>query len=161
INAEGIFGTQFREQQTIESDITATSELGAEFSGVVELNTPGVDPSSGIVELPENLTDSSNKIASGCDAQTGNSFVATGRGGIPENPNQYLYSNQTWSDIRDLYISPKKNNHTAENIQKLDKPTIVEATGFRSNQNGDIELVASQNISLMNKQVSGCNRIDT
>ncbi|MEL6461346.1 MAG: hypothetical protein AAFQ91_24465 [Cyanobacteria bacterium J06621_15] len=72
-----------------------------------------------------------------------------------------MYSNQTWSDIRDLYISPKKNNHTAENIQKLDKPTIVEATGFRSNQNGDIELVASQNISLMNKQVSGCNRIDT
>ncbi len=50
INAQGIFGTQFRDNLTSQSDITATSELGAEFSGVVELNTPGIDPSAGIIE---------------------------------------------------------------------------------------------------------------
>ncbi|MEM6401506.1 MAG: filamentous hemagglutinin N-terminal domain-containing protein, partial [Cyanobacteria bacterium P01_D01_bin.116] len=161
INAEGIFGTQFRESLTPESDITATSELGVEFNGVVKLNTPGIDPSSGIVELPENLTDSSNQIAAGCNAQTGNSFVATGRGGIPENPNQYLYSNQTWSDIRDLYISPKKNNHTAENIQQPDKTTIIEATGFIRNKNGEIEFVASENRPVSINQTSECSGMNT
>jgi len=35
ITAEGIFGTEFREENTSESDITATSDLGAEFSGTV------------------------------------------------------------------------------------------------------------------------------
>ncbi|MGL5135833.1 MAG: filamentous hemagglutinin N-terminal domain-containing protein, partial [Planktothrix sp.] len=46
INAQGVFGTQFREFQTPNSDITATSELGAEFSGAVEISSPEVDPSA-------------------------------------------------------------------------------------------------------------------
>ncbi len=35
IRANGIFGTQFRNRQTPQSDITATSALGPEFSGIV------------------------------------------------------------------------------------------------------------------------------
>ena len=51
ITARGLFGLEFREAQTPESDITATSNLGASFSGEVILNTPEVDPTSGITEL--------------------------------------------------------------------------------------------------------------
>jgi len=36
---------RIRNQDTPESDITATSALGLEFSGTVEINTPDVDPS--------------------------------------------------------------------------------------------------------------------
>ena len=155
INAEGIFGTQFREQQTVESDITATSELGAEFSGVVELNTPGVDPSSGITELPENLTDSSNQIAAGCSNQSGNSFVATGRGGIPQNPKERFNVNPSWSDIRDLSAYRKGNNSEFTNISN--QPAIEEATGFIRNSLGEIELVAFQNKPFNTKPVLDCS----
>ncbi|OLT62610.1 beta strand repeat-containing protein [Moorena bouillonii] len=46
INALGIFGTEFREQQTPDSDITASSQLGASFSGTVEINAPYSDPTN-------------------------------------------------------------------------------------------------------------------
>jgi len=42
---------RIRNQDTPESDITATSALGLEFSGTVEINTPDVDPSR-VVDLP-------------------------------------------------------------------------------------------------------------
>ncbi|MDY6902594.1 MAG: S-layer family protein, partial [Cyanobacteriota bacterium] len=158
INAEGIFGTQFREQQTIESDITATSELGAEFSGVVELNTPGIDPSSGIVELPTDVTDSSNQIAAGCSSNGDSSFVATGRGGIPHNPNQQIDVNKTWSDIRDLSAYRKRKNNI-QTTQISNQPAIVEATGFLRNKKGEIELVAIQNKPFKNNQIPNCSGI--
>ncbi|AFY54830.1 filamentous hemagglutinin family N-terminal domain protein [Rivularia sp. PCC 7116] len=145
INAYGIFGTQFRENLTLESDITASSQLGAEFSGIVELNTPGIDPSSGIAELPTDVIDSDNQIAAGCSSNAGSSFVATGRGGIPQNPNEQVDSSPSWSDIRDLSAYRQRNNNTVENTQKLDKTPIVEATSFIRNQDGEIELIASQN----------------
>ena len=96
INAQGIFGTQQREEVTNHSDITASSDLGASFSGKVELNTPGIDPNSGVAELPGNVIDTSNQIASGCLAQPGNKFVTTGRGGMPQNPSQNLILNRRW-----------------------------------------------------------------
>ena len=52
ITATGIFGLEFRLAETPEtSDITATSNLGPEFNGQVILNTPEVDPTSGLTEL--------------------------------------------------------------------------------------------------------------
>ncbi|AFY54831.1 filamentous hemagglutinin family N-terminal domain protein [Rivularia sp. PCC 7116] len=159
VNAYGIFGTQFRENLTEESDITASSDLGAEFSGDVELNTPGIDPSSVTVELPENLTDSSNQIASGCAAQTGNTFIVTGRGGIPTNPNLYSYSNPIWLDIRDLSAFRKPNNNS-EITNISNKPAIIEATSFIRNQDGEIELIASQNEPLTT-QGFNCSGMNT
>jgi len=160
IDAEGIFGTQFREKQTEESDITASSELGAEFSGEVELNTPGIDPSTGITELPTDVIDSSNQIASGCAAQKGNTFVATGRGGIPKNPNEQVDAKLAWSDVRDLSAF-RKDNINSEITSISNKPAIVEASGFVRNSKGEIELVAFQNTPLINKQVAECSGLHT
>ncbi len=160
INAEGIFGTQFRSRQTLESDITASSQLGAEFSGLVELNTPGIDPNSGITELPTNVIDSSNQISSGCAAQTRSNFVVTGRGGIPQNPIQSLYSNPNWSDLRDLSASRKRNNNI-EITEISDKPAIVEANGFIQNEDGEIELVAAQSTPFNTEEVPNCSGANT
>ncbi|WP_170191046.1 S-layer family protein, partial [Geitlerinema sp. P-1104] len=57
INTQGIFGTEFRDELTPQSDITASSDLGAEFSGSVELNTPDVDTATGLVDLSANPVD--------------------------------------------------------------------------------------------------------
>ncbi|WP_199249898.1 filamentous hemagglutinin N-terminal domain-containing protein [[Phormidium] sp. ETS-05] len=103
INARGIFGAKFRNQQTPDSDITATSELGASFNGTVEINTPAVDPSSGLVTLPENFADIANLIdRDPCTSGGESSFTITGRGGLPPNPTDLLSSNlarSTWIDV--------------------------------------------------------------
>ncbi|MCG8365288.1 MAG: S-layer family protein [Pseudanabaenales cyanobacterium] len=100
VNAQSIFGAEFREQLTPESDITASSALGAEFSGIVELNTPDVDPSRGLTELPENLTDSGAQIAAVCTTTGQNEFTITGRGGLPQAPDETLRDWTVWEDLR-------------------------------------------------------------
>ena len=159
ITTSGIFGLQFRDEVTPESDITASSQFGV--NGTVEINNVGIDPSSGLLELPAELTDSSQQIATGCSSRGDSSFVATGRGGIPQNPKAQFGVNPTWSDIRDLSRSRKRNNNISEITTISNKPAIVEATGFKRNENGEIELVALENISLRNKQVSECSGENT
>ncbi len=146
ITTQGIFGLAYRSQLTSNSDITANSEFGV--NGMVEINNFGVDPSSGLVELPVNLVDSSQQIATGCSNNTGSSFVATGRGGIPQNPNQQVKSDvydglhiRTWSDIRDLSTYRKTAEITA---QILTPETLIQATSWHRNDQGKIQLVAGK-----------------
>ncbi|BAY09030.1 S-layer family protein [Calothrix sp. NIES-2098] len=138
ITTQGIFGLQFQDQLTPKSDITASSQFG--LSGTVQVNTIGVDPNSGLVELPANLSDPSQKIAIGCAADTSSTFVATGRGGIPQNPTQELRSDRPWSDTRDISAF----HHTpALQAQTPTTPQVfVQATSWRRNAFGKIELVA-------------------
>ena len=154
INSQGIFGTQKREEVTNQSDITASSALGASFNGIVELNTPGIDPNSGVNELPANVIDSSNQIASGCLAQSGNSFVITGRGGMPQNPSQNLYLNRTWYDLRNLSVHRNQSDNITQT--PASKPRIVEATTWIRNSQGEIEFVAL-NSSVRVPQIAACS----
>ncbi|NEP00977.1 MAG: S-layer family protein [Symploca sp. SIO2E9] len=149
ISAQGIFGTEFREQPTPESDITATSELGIEFNGIVELNTPDIEPNSGLVELPSDITDQSNQIAAACPADKGNTFVVAGQGGLPPNPTQTLQTQQAWQDWR--FLDNQENSPSPlvetqqQNAEVRISPrqiAIVEATSWIVNNSGQVELVA-------------------
>ncbi|NEP58179.1 MAG: filamentous hemagglutinin N-terminal domain-containing protein, partial [Symploca sp. SIO2G7] len=100
INAQGIFGTQFREQITPESDITATSELGPEFSGIVEINQLTIDPSTGLVDLPIDVIDTKQLVVASCAGSADSTFVVTGRGGLPPNPDEVVNSTAGWIDWR-------------------------------------------------------------
>ncbi|MBY5284452.1 filamentous hemagglutinin N-terminal domain-containing protein [Anabaena sp. PCC 7938] len=149
IATQGIFGLEFRPQITAKSDITASSQFG--LSGTVQVNTVGLDPSSGLVELPENVTDPSQQIATGCSHNTGSSFVATGRGGIPQNPNQEIRSNiydglhlNTWSDIRDI-SAYRGESAVAAQIPPSPK-TLISATSWHRNAQGKIELLADKSL---------------
>jgi large exoprotein involved in heme utilization and adhesion len=89
VNASGIFGTQFRERPTELSDITASSELGVQFNGVVQLNTPDIDPNRGLAALPTNVIDPSQLIANSCLGRSNRregKFIITGNGGLPVMP---------------------------------------------------------------------------
>ncbi|WP_199249896.1 S-layer family protein [[Phormidium] sp. ETS-05] len=103
VSAGGVFGTRFRPNQTPKSDITASSDLGAEFSGTVEINTPAADPSSGLVTLPENFVDLASVLgADACARGSSSSFVVTGRGGLPPNPTELLSNDasvSSWIDV--------------------------------------------------------------
>ena len=144
INSYAIIGTQFRNQNTSLSDITAFGK-DASLSGTVQLNTPDVDPSSGLIELPVNIVDPTRLIAQGCPANRGNSFTITGRGGLPPNPSEPLRANNTvlpnWV-TRDR--SSSETISTPIQNPKSEMPNqIVEATGWIINNKGQMELIAS------------------
>ncbi|MEA5542206.1 filamentous hemagglutinin N-terminal domain-containing protein [Limnoraphis robusta Tam1] len=149
INANAIFGTQFRTQPTGASDITATSELGPQFSGTVQLNTE-IDPSSGLVDLPQRVVDPAALIAQDPCKQRGDSqFIITGRGGIAFNPIQDLFAvpelelsliepvtpSVNRSSQRRQQQSKKRDNNT------VDSRTIVPARGWIRDEKGDVILV--------------------
>ena len=137
ISTSGIFGAQFRPQQTSESDITASSQFG--LSGTVAITNPEIETRSLLVELPQNLVDTSQQISSGCASDWGNTFTVTGRGGLPENPNAALLGRAVWWDNRDL----SNVSQTAQKLpQTQPKPEIVEATSWRINPQGQVELIA-------------------
>jgi filamentous hemagglutinin family protein len=140
ISTQGIFGLKYRNELTPENDITASSQFGV--NGTVDINNFGVDPNSGLVELPVNLVDSSQQIATGCSNNTGSSFVTTGRGGIPQNPSQEVRSDRTWSDIRD--ISAYRQTKTLQAQISSSPQTLIQATGWHRNELGKIELVADK-----------------
>jgi filamentous hemagglutinin family protein len=141
ITAQGIFGSQFRLQLTPQSDITATSNLGVEFSGIVELNTPEVDPTSGLVELPKSLIDQTTQVVAGCTSSQ-SEFTVTGRGGLPEDPLQTLQSHSIWSDMRP--VLGKNQAQESQEITADQTPTapLIEATGWQLNNQGQVELLA-------------------
>ncbi len=144
ITTQGIIGLVFHNtlipREELTNDITASSEFNV--NGTVQINNIGVDPNSGLVELPANVTDSSQQIATGCATDTGSSFVATGRGGIPQNPTQELRSDRTWSDVRDISAYGQNNSVT---VQIPSSPEVLmQATSWRMNPEGKIELVANK-----------------
>ncbi|MFB2895869.1 hypothetical protein ACE1CI_23415, partial [Aerosakkonemataceae cyanobacterium BLCC-F50] len=135
INAQGIFGTKFRPDTTPESDITATSKLGSQFSGVVQINTPEVDPSSGLVNLPENAVDVSRLVPKGCIArrkETG-TFYITGNGGFQYRPGDGLMSPLPTGEVRSI---PEGNSSSKSQVNEQ----IIEAQGVYKLENGQMVL---------------------
>jgi len=155
VNAQGIFGTEFRLRPTELSDITASSQLGPQFNGVVQLNTPGIDPSRGLANLPTEVIDASNQIAQACGtrgAEAGkNEFIITGRRGMPSNPHEPLSDERPLDDIHPpAEFSSSRNSKpnarrivTPQSVTSNAKPPIVEAQGWMINDKGQVVLTAT------------------
>ncbi|OCR02700.1 filamentous hemagglutinin [Oscillatoriales cyanobacterium USR001] len=150
INTQGVFGTAFRPAETPESDITATSDLGAQFSGVVVINTPDINPGSGLVELPANVLDAASLTVLGCGGDRGNSFAISGRGGLPASPFDALTSDAVVVD----WIGPVEATGNRESSSKApvsnSEPSVnsqqsqlIEAQGWVIGADGKVELVAA------------------
>jgi large exoprotein involved in heme utilization and adhesion len=138
INVQAIFRTQ-------GSNITATSELGTEFNGTVELNTPKIDPSRGLATLPTELVEVSGLITSSCAAVGENKFIITGRGGLPPSPNEVLSSDAVWVDL--VTLKPEEKNRSSPDISinptAPEPAPIVEAQGWVINALGEVVLTAT------------------
>ena len=159
ISARGIFGTQFRENLTPESDITATSALGPNFSGTVELNITAVDPSQGLVELPTTVVDPSILVAQNpCKRASSSEFTRSGRGGLPPSLSQDLNGESIQVGlVEPVNISaekpePKSDSKPASSVAKSSSQ-IVPAQGWIYNDKGEVVLVA------YNSAVTGSQRL--
>ncbi len=146
ITTQGLFGIEFRPKLTPNNDITASSEFG--IAGEVAINTPDVDPSRGLTNLPTEPVDASNQIAQICptgEKANQNQFIITGRGGLPEAPDQMLSADAVWTDLRPI----PQTAATRSIPQPAKQPTnsqavpLVEATGWVMNDKGQVVLTAS------------------
>ncbi|NER33386.1 MAG: filamentous hemagglutinin N-terminal domain-containing protein [Oscillatoria sp. SIO1A7] len=157
IDATGIFGTAFRAAPTPRSDITATSNLGPQFSGVVEINAPDIDASAGLAILEGEALDVAGLVVRDvcANAGAGSEFVVTGRGGLPPNPNEPLTTDTVWRDERFLVgdsptqspderepmLGRDEGKHNSQESAIRNQP-FVEAQGWIVSPEGDIILVA-------------------
>ena len=141
INAKGIFGTQFREQLTSASDITASSELGAEFNGVVEIKTPEIDTMSGFAVLSSTMIKPTEQVTKTCNREVVNQnvFIITNKGGLPTAPHQTLSANSVWRDFRHLDRLLANNSNRIEVTSN--EPSLVEAQSWLTDEDGKLKLV--------------------
>jgi filamentous hemagglutinin family protein len=148
--AEGIFGVDVRTREDLQqllnpinpldpqrlqsNDVTAFSQSNPRIdTGLVTVQTPDVDPTQGLTELPTDLTDPSQLIAATCPADEGSSFAITGRGGLPEDPRQPLMGQTIWQDERGAGEQEQADLTTG---------AIVEAQSWSVDRTGRIVLVA-------------------
>jgi filamentous hemagglutinin family protein len=137
ITAQQIIGFQQSEERSPLSEINASSEFGS--AGTILLNTPDVDPSRGLAELPADVTDAANLVAIDCSptatAQANQGeFYRTGRGGIAPLPTDVLGSSDILEDLQ-----PPASWATSTSPS----PPVMEAQGWQTNDRGEVELVAS------------------
>lgn len=136
INTQGLFLSP-------DSAISASSQLGVD--GVVEINNPEVEAESGLVELPESPVNLAALITTRCAAAE-NSFVITGRGGLPETPTQ-LRGQSVWLDWRSLdgatSLSERFASRDEDRPDQNPSASLIEAQGWTINARGNMELLAT------------------
>jgi filamentous hemagglutinin family protein len=151
ITTNAIFGLKYRPQLTEKSDITASSQFG--LAGEVQINTPEVDPTAGLIELPTNLIDAESLIAKNiCSSQElaqNNFFIIIGKGGLPAE-SEALISNSPgiveWAtrtgqkDKTPVVMRQREVNKEKENSNNA---VIQQAQGWIITADGRVILTAN------------------
>ncbi|MEH2146356.1 two-partner secretion domain-containing protein [Nostoc sp.] len=161
ITSDGLFGIVPQKSPTEKSDITASSELGV--NGEVTINSLDSDPSRGLIQLPSNLVDVSQQIAQGCTPRRGqnaSSFIATGRGGLPQSSNEPLRGQAVITGWVDLPAQATRRVMDKLSTVIVTKSTdqIVEAQGWIVDANGDVILVAQSGQSSSIPSAMSCSQ---
>ncbi|MDZ8188413.1 MAG: filamentous hemagglutinin N-terminal domain-containing protein [Nostoc sp. ChiSLP02] len=154
INATSIFGMVVRSREDLvkllgtnkpdrlnpfllpTSDITAISQQNPSFNGVITINSPGIDPNQGLVNLPNVPVDT--EITQGCTAGgtvAKSEFNIVGRGGLPPNPGEALNTDAVQVDL--VTLNPKVA------VSPTPNSTIVEAQDWAIDANGNVTLIAN------------------
>ncbi|MBE9099882.1 two-partner secretion domain-containing protein [Vacuolonema iberomarrocanum] len=145
ITTQGIFGLEFREERTPLSDITASSEIGVD--GDVEIITPNLDPTQGLVALPTDVVDAADQIGQVCPTGSGAAdqlgrFVVTGRGGIASSPVEILDEANIELDWLDD-DTPQGEPRESVPQSQSQPSSLVEADGWARSADGSLHLVAT------------------
>ena len=143
------------------NDVTAFSQASSNIDvGTVIFQSPDVDPSRGLVELPIVPLAAADQIVPTCS--TGGSrntnrlqseFIITGRGGLPANPLTLLNGDDIlagWATLdneqNDAAVLPSRRFVNAYPEQPTATPSdtaIVEATGWERDAAGKVVLIAA------------------
>lgn len=134
IQANQLLGIESRSMLSVLSDITASSEQGAQFSGVVDIKATETDMSRTLVKAPTIQT-KGEPIRVSC-AATGNALSATGKGGVPTMVDQPIRSVMLWGGTsRTMAIEPGPNR-------------LLQANAWRKDASGTVQLLAQDTAAL-------------
>lgn len=141
IEALGIFGAERRNRITPASDITASSALGTEFSGVVAVREPDLTTNPGLLQVDAEVVEVAGFIADNCSAlRSGSRFVVTGRGGLSlEDPRFVGVGGFAVVEPRSLPETEARESASSDT-----PPHWVEATQWQRQTNGKVVLSASR-----------------
>ncbi len=147
---EGIFGARSRRAtdpaSNLTSDITATSLAGPQLDGQVLLNTPDIDPTQGVVQLPKTIVNP-DAIAQICPNQrqsgTDKTFTRIGRG-LPANPAETPSNSSTAVSLADAVAPVEQRTRTAPR-QQVGPPNrpVLSAQGWAINSKGEVIFTAN------------------
>ncbi|MEM9266647.1 MAG: S-layer family protein, partial [Cyanobacteria bacterium P01_F01_bin.13] len=137
ITATGIYGIEFQTAELpISNDITASSTFGTD--GLVQLDTPEIDPGSDVATLPETV--GTPKISQRCNGNEGSSnFVATGRGGTPTASGETV-PGLLWESLAGPDGSMPRASIDLEQFDEADLAPLREAQGWVTNGLGQVVL---------------------
>jgi filamentous hemagglutinin family protein len=135
------------------SDITARSEFG--LNGTIDTNIISTNSVVDLAALPAVLGTKILKTACfgtrrGIDRD---SFIYSGRGGLPTTPSDPDQNMAIWQDFRTVPSLLSQGNRQQTSIPTTvsqsipTAPPIVEAQGFSFKPDGSVQLVAAQTIS--------------
>ena len=128
-----------------DSSITASSQFGVD--GIVTIDSPIIDPASGLVTLNTDPLNSNTQLHDSCDIATQSRFAITGNGGLPPDLTESFQSPTVWRDTRLDEIDTAQLEFPLHSDRTLptDSPAnpLIEATGWIVNPQGDVELVAA------------------
>ena len=110
--------------------ISASSEVG--IDGEVSINRPDIDPSKGVVALPDEVVAVEDLVVQGCGApgRAVSKFIVTGRGGMPPSPSDVVTNNTVLVDLG-MPSSGQITNYDQERIT-VKRPAIAKANSFSS-----------------------------
>ena len=134
------------------NDVAALSEQDPSLDGEVIINTPGVDPDRRLPELPGQLEvpQLQQRCYGDRPSTASNSFIPTGRGGLPPTPNQTDITLTVWEDLRSLADSPGAEplaSSDAVVVEAIAPQPIQEAQGWRIGENGNVILTAHSTLA--------------
>ena len=145
ISAESLFGIAERPLNPFTNDINASSEFG--LQGNIDINNPAIDPTTGLIDLPESVANASDQISQNpCQQGVGSQFIVTGKGGLPPNPTENLQSDRITVDLVEPLPTEGKTSRQVEKIREKDIVTArVPAMGWVFNEKGEVTLTAYSN----------------
>lgn len=157
VNARGIFGTDFRLFPTADSDITATGRTEQDL-GIVQLNTSEINTTDGLLEFSQETVDVDRLFANAsCQKSRHSSFTLAGRGGLAEDPQNFLQSQTVWEDLRMVVPLSGDGSDSETALEPVDRASsmapphlLVEAQGWIQRPDGTIELVDRSSTSPQN-----------
>jgi filamentous hemagglutinin family protein len=147
IATRAIFGFDSRGNTTNKSDISSSSLLGVR--GQIEIETPEIDSSQGLILLSQQAIDTSESITQSCSNKdfADNRLILSARGGLPPQPQEFNLDWTIVEDLGDFEPLNHQNNTIDSNTNIRDRvssyPTIIEAKGWIVDHQGKVILTAT------------------
>lgn len=169
ITTQGLFGLSFREDLTSENDITAISLFDPNLNGEVNIQTPEIDPTQGLTDMP--VLENPELIATVCPARaTGSQELKLGGRGMPSGSGDALTSSDDGLIDKIAPVTSAGQAIAEANRQPVEKSDTATATlrerelllaqGWYVNSEGQLILTEApiENTSQISAALpTGCN----